>query len=240
MNVQANIGFKYKEHLGLMQLSELLTAVGELIPYEYAAIRKPEYDRLIANILSSATPQRTPRFVQIGGIPGAGKTTFCKNARWDEQLFISFDKIMEALPGYQVDIYRLGTVEAFNRWEMPARIIGYEVLRRAVEKKANIYLEHSGVNMPHTILMQNLKKKGYATEMYFILCNLDIACHRAELREKITNRHTSKEMIVKRNELVKTYLNQYKTLVDNLYIYDTSNNKFTLQSNYRRGIQVVL
>ena len=47
-------------------------------------------------------------------------------------------------------------------------------------------------------------------------------------------------MIVKRNELVKTYLNQYKTLVDNLYIYDTSNNKFTLQSNYRRGIQVVL
>ena len=78
MNVQANIGFKYKEHLGLMQLSELLPAVGELIPYEYAAIRKPEYDRLIANILSSATPQRTPRFVQIGGIPGAGKTTFAK------------------------------------------------------------------------------------------------------------------------------------------------------------------
>lgn len=45
-------------------------------------------------------------------------------------------------------------------------------------------------------------------------------------------------MIVKRNELVKTYLEQYKTLVDNLYIYDTSDNKFTLQSNYQKGLQI--
>lgn len=46
-------------------------------------------------------------------------------------------------------------------------------------------------------------------------------------------------MIVKRNELVKTYLEQYKTLVDNLYIYDTSDNKFTLQSNYQRAFKFV-
>ena len=176
--------------------------------------------------------------MKFGGIPGAGNPTFCKHSRWDERLFISFDKIMEALSGYQVDIYRQGTEEAFNRWEIPARIIGYEVLRRAVEKRADIYLEHSGVNMPHTVLIKNLKKRGYATEMYFILCNLEIACHRAELREKITNRHTSREMIVKRNELVKTYLDRYKTLVDDLYIYDTSLNKFTLQSNYLKGVKI--
>ena len=131
-------------------------------------------------------------------------------------------------------------MEAFNRWEMPARIIGYEVLRRAVEKKQTFIWKHSGVNMPHTILMQKSQKEGLCYRDVLYPLQLDIACHRAELREKITNRHTSKEMIVKRNELVKTYLNQYKTLVDNLYIYDTSNNKFTLQSNYRRGIQVVL
>lgn len=146
---------------------------------------------------------------------------------------------MESLPAYRQDIYRLGAVRAFNRWEMPARIIGYEALRRAVEKKADIWLEHSGVNNPHVELIKNLKKKGYTTEMYFILCNLDIACRRAELREKITRRHTSREMIVKRNELVKTYLEQYKTLVDNLYIYDTSDNKFTLQSNYQRAFKFV-
>jgi len=221
-----------------MQLSDLLPAVGELIPYEYSAIRTPEYERLIANLLNDAVSVPAPRFVQVGGIPGAGKTTFCKNFHWDERLFISFDKIMETLPGYQSDIYRLGTVKAFNRWEMPARIIGYEVLRRAVEKQTDIYLEHSGVNRPHVELIKNLKKKGYATEMYFILCNLDIACRRAELREKMTLRHTSKEMIVKRNDLVKIYLPEYEKLVDNLYIYDTSDNKFTLRNNYQKGVQI--
>lgn len=221
-----------------MQLSDLLPAIGELIPYDYERIRTPLYDSLINKILAAAVPQASPRFVQIGGIPGAGKSTFCKNAHWDEQLFISFDKIMEMLPGYQQDLYKLGSVRAFNQWEMTARIIGYEVLRRAVEKKANIYLEHSGVNKPHIQLVQSLKKKGYATEMYFILCNLNIACCRAELREKMTGRHTSTDIIVKRNNLVDAYLEQYKMLVDNLYIYDTSENKFTLRKNYQKGIQV--
>lgn len=221
-----------------MQLSDLLPAIGELIPYGYEAIRTAEYDKLIDNLLSGASSQLSPHFVQIGGIPGAGKTTFCKNSHWDEQLFISFDKIMESLPAYQQDVYKSGPVRAFNRWEMPARIIGYEVLRRAVEKKANIYLEHSGVNNPHIQLIHNLRKNGYQTEMYFILCNIDIACSRAGLREKMTGRHTSKEMIIKRNELVKNYLEQYKMIVDNLYIYDTSANKFTLQSNYKKGIKV--
>lgn len=118
-----------------MQLSDLLPAVGELIPYDYETIRTPEYETLLAGLLAGAVSQTAPHFVQIGGIPGAGKTTFCKNSHWDERLFISFDKIMESLPAYRQDIYRLGAVRAFNRWEMPARIIGYEALRRAVEKK---------------------------------------------------------------------------------------------------------
>ena len=113
-----------------MQLSDLLPAVGELIPYDYETIRTPEYETLLAGLLAGAVSQTAPHFVQIGGIPGAGKTTFCKNSHWDERLFISFDKIMESLPAYRQDIYRLGAVRAFNRWEMPARIIGYEALRR--------------------------------------------------------------------------------------------------------------
>ena len=108
-----------------MQLSDLLPAVGELIPYDYETIRTPEYETLLAGLLAGAVSQTAPHFVQIGGIPGAGKTTFCKNSHWDERLFISFDKIMESLPAYRQDIYRLGAVRAFNRWEMPARIIGY-------------------------------------------------------------------------------------------------------------------
>ena len=72
-----------------MQLSDLLPAVGELIPYDYETIRTPEYETLLAGLLAGAVSQTAPHFVQIGGIPGAGKTTFCKNSHWDERLFIS-------------------------------------------------------------------------------------------------------------------------------------------------------
>lgn len=61
-----------------MQLSDLLPAVGDLIPYDYETIRTPEYETLLAGLLAGAVSQTAPHFVQIGGIPGAGKTTFCK------------------------------------------------------------------------------------------------------------------------------------------------------------------
>ena len=79
--------------------------------------------------------------------------------------------------------------------------------------------------------MENLKKRGYSTEMYFILCRPDLAYQRAVEREKTTRRHTSKEIIDQRYRLVQTYLPQYKKIADHMYIYDTSNNQFKLQGN---------
>lgn len=213
-----------------MTLKDLMPGISELIPYEYKQIRTPEYDRLIAYFQSRASKSPQPRFVQVGGIPGAGKTTFCQQAHWDNGLFISFDKIMEMLPGYRQDLYKLGTAAAFEKWEIPARVIGYELLRQSIEKKYNICLEHSGVNTPHIQLVKNLKKCGYSTELYFILCQPDLAYRRALEREKKTQRHTSREMIDKRYSLVQTYLPEYRQIVDKMYIYDTSNNVFALQS----------
>ena len=207
-----------------------MPGISELIPYEYKQIRTPEYDQLIAYFQSRASKSQQPRFVQVGGIPGAGKTTFCQQAHWDNGLFISFDKIMEMLPGYRQDLYKLGTAAAFEKWEIPARVIGYELLHRSIEKKYNICLEHSGVNTPHIQLVKSLKKCGYTTELYFILCQPDLAYRRALEREKKTQRHTSREMIDKRYSLVQTYLPEYRQIVDKMYIYDTSNNVFALQS----------
>ncbi len=82
-----------------MELSNLLPAVGLLIPYEYKNIQTPQYDKIIASYLQKAHPSASPRFVQIGGIPGAGKSTFCKTSHWNKRLYISFDKIMESIPG---------------------------------------------------------------------------------------------------------------------------------------------
>lgn len=140
-----------------MQLKALMPDIYTLIPSDYASIRCREYERLLSLYMSRAVPSVHPRFVQVGGIPGAGKSTFCAGRRWTDRLFVSFDAIMENIPAYQTDIYRLGRAGSFKKWEIPARIVGYELLRRAVEARADIYFEHSGVNRPHVQLIENLK-----------------------------------------------------------------------------------
>lgn len=220
-----------------MELSNLLPAVGLLIPYEYKNIKTPQYDKIISSYLQKAHQGLSPSFVQVSGIPGAGKSTFCKTSHWENRLYISFDKIMESIPEYWKDIYRLGSAKTFAKWEMPARIMGYEILRRAVEKRADIYLEHSGVNDAHVELIKNLQKLGYNTQMCFILCDIDEAYKRAVEREKKTQRHTSREMILQRGALVQHYLEIYKPLVDDLSVYDTTHNRFSLQEKYYHGIK---
>lgn len=97
-----------------MQLKTLMPDIYTLIPSDYASIRCREYERLLSLYMSRAVPSAHPRFVQVGGIPGAGKSTFCAGRRWNDRLFISFDAIMENIPAYQTDIYRLGRAGSFK------------------------------------------------------------------------------------------------------------------------------
>lgn len=221
-----------------MKLSDLMPNISELIPYEYDKIQNKIYDDIIQSFLQKATPNKKPKFIQIGGIPGAGKSTFCQNKNWDSELFISFDAIMERIPQYQQDTYKLGRIRSFNKWEIPARVIGYEILRQAISNKADVFLEHSGVNVPHIQLMTNIKKYGYDTEMYFILCDVETGYQRAIAREKLTNRHTPREIIEQRASLVQKFLPHYIKITDNLYIYDTSHNRYLLMNNFQKGVQV--
>ena len=214
-----------------MQLKNLMPDIYTLIPEEYSSLRCREYDRMIDLYMARAVPSEHPRFIQIGGIPGAGKSTFCADRHWNSRLFISFDAIMENIPAYHTDIYRLGRAGSFKKWEIPARIIGYELLRRAVEIRADIYMEHSGVNKPHVQLIENLKKYGYQTEIHFLLCSLAVAKARAEARERMTGRHTPPALIAERYNLVDTYLQTYAAKVDSLYVYNTTDNKFSLSRN---------
>lgn len=139
------------------------------------------------------------------------------------------------------------TKPTFIAWVVPEvlkngkfrhRIVGYELLRRAVEARADIYFEHSGVNRPHVQLIENLKKYGYRTEMHFILCSLAVAEARAKAREQQTNRHTPPSLIAERYNLVNTYLQTYAAKADSLYVYDSTENSFSLSRNYRKGILV--
>lgn len=212
------------------KISDLMPAIYKNIPHDYSHIQTETFDRLINLKLSKVKSALNPLFVQVSGIPGAGKSTFCQ--QFSNVFFLSFDAIMESIPQYRQDLYLLGNAEAFKKWEIPARIIGYELLRRAVNLRCNIVLEHSGVNDAHIQLFQNLKKCGYATAVHCILCSPETAYQRAQAREKITQRFTSMEMITQRFGLLNQYLEQYKKVADNTYLYTTSANKFILKEKY--------
>ena len=84
-----------------MRLQVLMPQIGKLIPYEYEQIKTPMYEDIIEEQLSYGRAQNSPYFLQISGIPGAGKSAFSRHHKDKDALYISFDKIMEQLPDYQ-------------------------------------------------------------------------------------------------------------------------------------------
>jgi len=211
-----------------MKIYDLMPSVKELIPFDYEHIRTSEYDIIISDFFKFAGKEKL--FIQISGAPGAGKTTFCK--KFNNECFLSFDEIMENLPQYQQDLQKFGNEQAFKNNEITARIIGYEILRRAIENNYKIVLEHSGVNPAHLELFENLHKLGYQTKVDFILCDIKTSLKRAKIREKYTHRHTPEDMIRQRFALINEYIEKYKKIADEIDIYDTTENKYILKKHF--------
>ena len=201
-----------------MKIKVLIPNINEVIPYTFEE-KKMDcgiFEPVIKNFLDTVPASKKPKIVHMLGIPGAGKTTFYQNnkQKFKNFLKIDFDAIMESLPQYQQDVQAIGNIKAFEKWQIPARIAGYELLRRAIEAKKNIFFDHGGTPMCHRELLANVKRLGYQTLMYYIECPIDVALKRAAEREKITKRHTPPQMIKDRNILIRKNLPVYQNLVD--------------------------
>lgn len=121
---------------------------------------------------SSASPQ--PLMVHLCGIPGAGKTTYAEKwiAKYHEFSLVQFDGVMEQLAGYQKDKENLGIEEAFVRWELPARAVGYHLLQALVAKRRNILFDHSAASDLHLDLIDAVKNNNnYLVEMHYLKCD---------------------------------------------------------------------
>ena len=208
------------------------------IAYTYDRIACDEYEKLIDEIVLNAPSSDAPNFIQVSGIPGAGKSTFCQR-NYSKETIVQFDTIMAQIPQYKKDCDRLGLVQAFSKWEMPARVIGYEVLHRLIEKKASFVLEHSGMNAAHVKLVDVLKKEGYLTCLQFLYCDLDEACRRALERAKKISRHTPPQLIKERYLAILDYLDTYKNKMDEVWVWDlTDVCKWTVKERWQNGFLI--
>lgn len=219
-----------------MKLSDLIPEYQKTIPYTYEAVACPAYEQLIAVFLSGHHPSLQPRFIHMSGIPGSGKSTFYHQHDWGDTLILDFDRVMEAIPDYRQDLEKMGSSLAFKKWEIPARVIGYELLCRAVSLSLNIFFDHGGIDQTHIDLMKNIKKYNYTTEMYHISCDFETAIRRTIAREHVTRRHTPRELICQRAALLDKFLKEYQKIIDTIYYYDSTSGDYILTGTSKQNL----
>ena len=217
-----------------MELQTIIPDIKNMIPYEYESIASFEYDTIINKYLNVDAKRSDPYLFHLCGLPGAGKTTFYHSQSWPKHVFIGFDDIMESIPQYQKDIITLGSVNAFKKWEIPARIIGYELFRRAVSEHKTIFFDNGALSQTHLNLIKNIRNFGYKTIMYYISCDIDTACQRAEQRQKETMRHIPVETIKQRALIEQDVVPQYKQIADEFYTYNNNKKSFQLIESFLR------
>ena len=181
------------------------------------------FEQIINKSMDSTTPVEHPFMINVAGIPGAGKSTYCKklitgkesfcNINFSNVLYIAFDEIMcNAQLPYKNEA-DLNVEQAFNRWEIPARIAGYELLKRAVDKKLNILFEHSSSIEWHVKLFELMASK-YDYMTYFVYLNIDPDKAKTRVMERMEheNRRFTPELVDRRHAALVSLLPEYRKL----------------------------
>lgn len=181
-------------------------------------------DLICEIFLDGRPPAEEPCIYCVAGIPGSGKSTYVTQAieggMFPKDAFIlDPDRVMTSLPEYQEDFEKLGPVDAYEIWEMPARALAYSLFERAVAAKLNIIQDMSFARAENYDHLQTLKSRGYQVLMIYIECPVEEALRRTANRI----RHTPPQMVIDRAASLATLLPLYKALADDFLHLDNSN-----------------
>lgn len=189
----------------------------------------------------------TPYWIQVMGIPGAGKTELVHLLQ-EELSFrkpyalAAFDVFMEQIPEYRAMPDRQ---EAFKVFEEPARDFGFEVLNRLIAQKTDVVFEHGLTYLPARDLLVRVKKAGYQLICVRVVVEASIAKQRAKKRGEETGRFVPESLIDERLlvsddrwNFVKEFAD-YTVAVENngeVSVYDAFKNTVQLVTDYVRTL----
>ncbi|MDJ1498795.1 zeta toxin family protein [Cytophagaceae bacterium DM2B3-1] len=171
---------------------------------------------------------KQPYFFTMAGLPRAGKSTFfqerIKDKTFPEDGFImSPDLTMESINEYQID-KKQNPITAFEKWEIPARRIAFNLLDNALQKKQNI-IQDMGCALPESFVKINSIRyeHKYKVIMYWIHTDTEIVIQRIE--NDRSRQFFPKEEILKREAALKEFFIDYFSLSHEFYLYNNSKDR---------------
>jgi len=165
----------------------------------------------------------TPTVYAMAGIPGAGKTTFMRDAlarRYFPQgaFILNPDLVMECIPAYHADHASMGPEDAFLKWEMPARTLAYELVAQAGAKGVPIIKDMGLVRAENWRILMDLRAKGYKIIIHHIICDVNEAVRRCATRE----RHFPAQRIYERARELDVLMAEFAGIADKVYRFNNT------------------
>lgn len=183
------------------------TTLSKIFPADVdIGIIKREIRQAVKNALDGVRSVENPYLINICGLPASGKTHLCRifKAKHTEMLYISFDALMEDLPTYLSE-HMKDRKKSFERWELPARFVGYQLLKQAVKHKLPILFEHSNATPYHIELYEKIKQAGYIVDIRYIAADPALVLPRLEKRERYFSPERTWERAAVLNKLLPVF-----------------------------------
>lgn len=173
-------------------------------------------------MIAEAKQVSAPLFVHMLGIPGSGKTSFLEvlEVVWRSNhsvpaTFLGFDQVMQAMLSYQ----KTGDkVEAFAKYELPARSVGYRLLEGILKKRAHIFFDNGGSAESHPDMMLEARNTlGYRLVFVSIEISLEEALKRVHIRAIGSGQHTPSHYLEERHIKLQKLIPVYEGIAHNFY-----------------------
>ncbi|MDR3623653.1 MAG: zeta toxin family protein [Chlamydiales bacterium] len=188
----------------------------------------------------------TPTIFAIAGAPASGKSTFIqehiKKNFFPKDIFLhDCDACMTSLNGYQSDLQHLGSVKAFQNWELPAREKAEFMLMEAVKAKKDIIYDRScALPSSYAFLKNIVENHGYMLIMHILYVTEEEAFFRAEEREKKTGRHIPRDVLSKRMNAIKSLWPSYQTIANSCYLHDSNDKSYNIIAMKKNSDLIIL
>lgn len=180
-----------------------------------------------------------PVFLHMLGIPGSGKTTFLEVLRekWQGNpcpVLLGFDQVMQAMPEYQA---MTDKVVAFDRFELPARELGYRKLDAMMVQRSPILFDNGGSAEHHIEILKKAAQQGYRIILVEIETDVTHSRARVDARAVTEGRHTPLAYLAERAEKLAKLKDHYRALTP--HYYTIKNDSCDLAAFHAKCLEVI-